>query len=73
MAMHSMIGFVGSALGPLAFGMTLDLGGGADSGFAWGLAFASLSLVILVGPLLMLTMARRAEEAHEEAQANTPG
>lgn len=73
MAMHSMIGFVGSALGPLAFGMTLDLGGGADSGFAWGLAFASLSVVILIGPLLMLTMARRAEEAHEEAQANKPG
>ena len=63
MAMHSMIGFVGSALGPLAFGMTLDLGGGTESGFAWGLAFASLSAVILIGPVLMMTMARRAEEA----------
>lgn len=62
MAMHSMIGFVGSFLGPLVFGAVLDAGGGENSGFAWGLAFASLSLVILIGPLLMLTMARRAEE-----------
>jgi MFS family permease len=63
MAMHSMIGFVGSFLGPLAFGAVLDAGGGEDSGVAWGLAFASLSAVILIGPLLMLTMARRAEES----------
>lgn len=72
MAMHSMIGFVGSFLGPLAFGAVLDGGGGENSGLAWGLAFASLSSVILIGPLLMLTMARRAEEAHAAAQANAP-
>jgi len=72
LAMHSMIGFVGAFLGPLAFGAVLDFGGGEDSGFAWGLGFASLSAVILVGPLLMLTMARRAEEAHAAAQANAP-
>jgi MFS family permease len=61
MAMHSMIGFVGSFLGPLAFGVVLDAGGGDQSGFAWTLAFASLSAVILIGPLLMATMAKRAE------------
>ncbi len=62
MAMHSMIGFVGSFLGPLAFGAVLDVAGGEGSGFAWGAAFSSLALVILVGPVLMLTMARRAEQ-----------
>jgi len=72
MAMYSMIGFVGTVMGPLAFGVVLDVGGGEDSGFAWAMAFASLSLVILIGPLLMLTMARRAEEAHAAAQANCP-
>lgn len=68
MAMHSMIGFVGSFLGPLAFGAALDLGGGETSGTAWAIAFASLGAVILIGPVLMLTMARRAEEAHEQTK-----
>lgn len=68
MAMHSMIGFVGSFLGPLAFGAVLDGAGGEQSGTAWGIAFASLSVVILIGPLLMATMARRAEEDHNAQQ-----
>lgn len=72
MAMHSMIGFVGSFIGPLAFGAALDAGGGEESGTAWGIAFASLSVAILIGPVLMLTMARRAEEDHNEAQKNRP-
>ena len=72
MAMHSMVGFVGSFLGPLAFGAVLDAGGGEESGFAWGLAFASLSAVILVGPVLMMTMARRAEDDHAAAQQKPP-
>ena len=62
MAVHSTIGFVGSFLGPLAFGAVLDAGGGETSGTAWGLAFASLGVVILIGPVLMMTMARRAEQ-----------
>lgn len=68
MAMHSMIGFVGSFIGPLAFGAVLDAGGGEENGTAWGIAFTSLSAIILIGPLLMLTMARRAEEDHAAAQ-----
>jgi len=62
MAVHSMIGFIGSFLGPLAFGAVLDGAGGEDSGLAWGIAFASLGAVILIGPVLMMTMARRAEQ-----------
>ena len=60
MAVHSMIGFVGSFLGPLAFGLALDLGGGENSGTAWIIAFASLSAIILIGPLLLMTIGRRA-------------
>jgi MFS family permease len=62
MAMHSMVGFTGSFLGPLAFGAVLDGAGGDRSAVAWGVAFTSLSAVILIGPVLMLTMARRAEQ-----------
>lgn len=62
MAMHSMVGFLGSFLGPLVFGAVLDGAGGESSGMAWGIAFASLSAVILIGPVLMMTMARRAEQ-----------
>jgi MFS family permease len=72
MAMHSMIGFVGSFLGPLAFGAVLDAGGGEQSGMAWGIAFASLSAIILIGPVLMMTLARRAEDDHNESQENRP-
>jgi len=72
MAMHSMIGFVGSFLGPLAFGAVLDAGGGEQSGMAWGIAFASLSVIILIGPVLMMTLARRAEDDHNQAQKNRP-
>lgn len=60
MAMHSMIGFIGSFAGPLAFGAVLDAGGGETSGTAWGLAFASLGGVILIGPVILLVMGRRA-------------
>ena len=72
MAMYSMIGFTGTVMGPLAFGVVLDATGGETSGLAWATAFASLSLVILIGPLLMLTMARRAEEDHAAAQNRPP-
>jgi MFS family permease len=52
-AIHSLMGFGGGFLGPLAFGMVLDLGGGSSSVAAWGLAFASLALVVAPGPLAL--------------------
>jgi MFS family permease len=59
MAVHSSIGFMGSFLGPLAFGLVLD-GAGADHPWGWGLAFAAMGLVVLMGPLaLWLLGARR--------------
>ena len=59
MAVHSSIGFMGSFLGPLAFGAVLDLAG-ADHIWGWGLAFAAMGAGVIMGPLsLMLLGARR--------------
>ncbi len=51
MAMHSVVGFVGAILGPVLFGVVLDLTGGADNPAAWGYAFGSMALVLLLGPV----------------------
>jgi len=53
MAMHSVVGFVGAFAGPLLFGLVLDLAGGAESIRAWGLAFATMA-VLLVGGMMAL-------------------
>jgi len=55
MAMHSTIGFIGSIMGPLAFGWMLDLGGG-ESTFGFVLAFSHMGLIMLLGPLVLWVM-----------------
>lgn len=40
---------VGSLTGPVLFGFVLDLTGGRDGPFAWGLAFLTLSLCVVCG------------------------
>lgn len=52
-AVHSLLGFLAAFLGPLAFGLVLDVAGGQSSGLAWGLAFASVGAVAAVGPLAL--------------------
>jgi MFS family permease len=42
LAVHSIMGFSGAFLGPLAVGAVLDLAGGAASSLAWGLAFLAM-------------------------------
>ena len=59
MAVHSFVGFAGAFAGPLAFGIVLDIAGGAQSLFAWGLAFASSGLAVAMGPLMLITLGRR--------------
>lgn len=59
MALHSLLGFGAGFVAPLAFGVVLDLGGGNDSGLAWGLAFALLGLGVLTGPLILALLGRR--------------
>ena len=42
LAVHSIMGFTGAFLGPLAVGAVLDLAGGTASRFAWGVAFLTM-------------------------------
>ncbi len=50
LAVYSFFGFGAGFLGPLAFGLVLDLAGG-DGTLAWGLAFASLGVGCTCAPL----------------------
>ncbi|MEE8279136.1 MAG: MFS transporter [Alphaproteobacteria bacterium] len=61
MALHSTLGFAGGFMGPLAFGLVLDVAGG-ESVLGWGLAFASVAAVMAGGPLI-LALLRPAELA----------
>jgi MFS family permease len=61
MAVHSCLGFMGAFLGPLAFGVVLDIVGD-DRLLGWGLAFGALGLGVLSGPILLAAMANRRSE-----------
>ena len=61
MAVHSSIGFLGSFLGPLAFGVVLDASGGGATLGSWGLGFASMGAVVALGPLMLLPLTRGAK------------
>ncbi len=58
MAMHACLGFIGAFLGPLAFGVVLDVAG-ADHLFGWGLAFAAMGAGVVMGPLALALLAPR--------------
>lgn len=55
MALHSALGFFFAFVGPLAFGWVLDLAGG-DNPVAWGLAYASMGAVMVLGALALVAM-----------------
>jgi len=61
LAVHSMLGYGGGLVGPLAIGWTLDLAGGM-SGLAWGYAFAVVA-VLMVFALLSFVLLRPRELA----------
>lgn len=65
MAMHSLIGFGGGFIGPLVLGWTLDMTGGALSPLSWGLAFATVAVVGVLGPLA-LTLVPGDPPAHQQ-------
>jgi predicted MFS family arabinose efflux permease len=58
LAVHSTLGFAGASIGPLAFGIMLDLGGG-DGILAWALAFGHLGLVMALGPVVVAVLRPR--------------
>ena len=53
LAVHSVVGFTGGALGPVAVGVVLDLAGGTGSALAWGLAVAAMAAGSLVAALVV--------------------
>lgn len=54
MAVHSSLGFIGSFLGPIGFGIVLNAFGGHNSSEAWFWAFSSTGFVLIIGPLILL-------------------
>ncbi len=58
LALHSLIGFGGAALGPLVFGVVLDASGGAEKVSSWGVAFGSVGLIVMVGPAILLRLTK---------------
>ena len=68
MAVHSLIGFGAGFVGPLVLGWTLDMtgdmsgdiAGDAMSTMSWGLAFATVGAVGVLGPLALLLVPKDA-------------
>lgn len=48
LAIHSMLGYAGGFVGPLAIGVILDLAGGMST-LGWGLAFLHIAAAMLLG------------------------
>jgi len=68
LAVHSLLGFGAAFLGPLVFGVTLDLAGGRESATAWGVAFGVVGAIGLLGvPALTLARSRPARRRDRPA------
>ncbi len=52
-SLYSIIGFTGAAMGPIIFGIALDLGGGGGNGTAWVIAFSTIAAIGLLGPIAL--------------------
>ena len=61
LAVHSMLGYIGGFVGPLAVGWTLDLGGG-NSRAGWTTAFAGLAFLMALALIVFIAMRPRALE-----------
>jgi len=53
LGVHSMLGFTAGLVAPTAFGVILDLAGGAQSGRAWAASFIMLALPNLVAIVVL--------------------
>ena len=53
MALYSIIGFSGAALGPALFGFVLDLAGGEQMHSAWVAAFGVIAALVLIQPVIV--------------------
>ena len=60
-AVRSVVGFGAGVVSPVVFGWALDLAGGGKAStdvFAWGVAWSTLGLGALLGPLMTLKLHR---------------
>ena len=62
MALQSLGGFAAASLGTVASGFALDLMGGGESAFSWGIAFGVMGLTALLGNLLLRNAGTEIEE-----------
>jgi MFS family permease len=58
LAVHSMAGYAGGFVGPIAIGWILDLSGGM-SVMGWGLAFLHIALITVIGQVAFQLLAPR--------------
>lgn len=58
LAVHAFVGFGCAGVGPLVFGVVLDVGGGGATTLSWGIAFLSVAAIGALGPLAMLLLGR---------------
>ena len=59
MALHSFIGFGGGFMGPVIFGLALDLAGGRETGAGWQAAFITAGAAAALGPLFLWWLGRK--------------
>jgi MFS family permease len=64
LALHSMAGYAGGAVGPIVIGWILDLSGGM-SPMGWGLAFLHLAVIALLGQVARILGPRDSPETGE--------
>ena len=68
LGVHSFVGFMAAAAGPLAVGIVLDVSGGGGGGggviggdaFTWGLGFIAMGLVGFMGPVALALLRGKA-------------
>ena len=58
LALHSMAGYAGGFVGPIAIGWILDLAGGM-SARGWGLAFLHVAVIGVIGQVVFVALAPR--------------
>jgi MFS family permease len=66
-AVRSVIGFGAGVVSPFVFGLALDLAGGGQAStdvFAWGIAWTTLGLGAMLGPVAILRLRKMGPDGH---------
>lgn len=60
-AVYGVAAAAGGLLGPVLFGVVLDLTGGGQSAVSWGWAFAFLGIVVMAGAVVVRLLSRQTD------------